>query len=1013
MCESPSPNTRHPIARRLHSAAIACAVAFACSACGGGDGSPPTAPQPGGPAVREVIVTPDSLRLAPGQTATLRAEARGAAGTVATTAIEWSSETPTVASISPAGVVTAVSPGRARVSARAGSTTGTAWVSVVRPDSASAEVRATDTTRVIAGNGSGVIIPPGALPAGVRVSAEERQEGAGRLSVRITVTAPASVARLRAQQSANTVAPTRVFVMTAAPIHSTPLPRLRVTAVLPNNRRVVTAPVADAVAAAVDQAGRPVTRIETSLILSQATLQGGRTVIDLAYVPDPTPEPVGYALYAAGSRGASTRFSGSRVPVVLVHGLQPGRLIADDFAAWFPDDAGEMWESLMGGIAADAELRSTLEPWVFRYPTYNGIAFSARRFRELLTERFGNQPVLVVAHSTGGLVTTVAMLDEATSPRIARLLSLGTPYLGSPLARDDLTTDLVTSEITAGRCAGAALPVANRSGVLTELLADRSDGYRDLSDRSSIVDRVRQGVRSLDARIRAVAGTHTVGAGTSASGTITLPGCAMRVLDAGDNDGLVATTSATPSLITSSARIAADHLSLPSNANARADLLQALRTFVRAQPRLVFAAEPPARTAATAPMPAVRVAIRDGSGQTLTGATNVVTLALAPNTNGAVLGGTTTRPAVQGVATFEGLTIDRPGSYTLLAQSPSLPSASSTTITVDSARAITSLVVSPTSLSLGVGATGTITATITQPPGVAAAVVSFASLNTAVATVTGAGNSATVRSVALGSTTIRITATAPGTAAFPATTVTAEVAVTVAFGGGTGLGANFGTEQFALIPAGSFRMGTATGGFSDERPVRQVTISRAFLMQRTEVTQWQWRAVMGVNPSAFAACGDTCPVENVSWLDIQTFLQRLNTADPGKNYRLPTEAEWEYAARAGTTGDYGIAGNICTFAWVFDSGCDADATRRVAQGLANAWGLFDMHGNVWEWVQDWYGPYPSIAQTDPTGPTTGSSRVLRGGSWFGDAIIARSAYRGESAPSARLSYDGFRLVRNP
>jgi len=549
--------------------------------------------------------------------------------------------------------------------------------------------------------------------------------------------------------------------------------------------------------------------------------------------------------------------------------------------------------------------------------------------------------------------------------------------------------------------------------VLTELLADRSDGYRDLSDRSSIVERVRQGVRSLDARIRAVAGTHTVGAGTSASGTITLPGCAMRVLDAGDNDGLVATTSATPSLIKSSARIAADHLSLPSNANARADLLQALRTFVRAQPRLVFAAEPPARTAATAPMPAVRVAIRDGSGQTLTGATNVVTLALAPNTNGAVLGGTTTRPAVQGVATFEGLTIDRPGSYTLLAQSPSLPSASSTTITVDSARAITSLVVSPTSLSLGVGATGTITATITQPPGVAAAVVSFASLNTAVATVTGAGNSATVRSVALGSTTIRITATAPGTAAFPATTITEDVAVTVAFGGGTGLGANFGTEQFALIPAGSFRMGTVTGGFSDERPVRQVTISRAFRMQRTEVTQWQWRAVMGVNPSAFAACGDTCPVENVSWLDIQTFLQRLNTADPGKNYRLPTEAEWEYAARAGTTGDYGIAGNICTFAWVFDSGCDADATRRVAQGLANAWGLFDMHGNVWEWVQDWYGPYPSIAQTDPTGPTTGSSRVLRGGSWFGDAIIARSAYRGESAPSARLSYDGFRLVRNP
>ncbi|WP_396224738.1 SUMF1/EgtB/PvdO family nonheme iron enzyme [Gemmatimonas sp.] len=993
---------------------IACTVAFAFGACGGGDGSTPTAPQPGGPAVREVIVTPDSLRLAPGQTATLRAEARGAAGTVASSAIEWASETPTVASVSPAGVVTAVSPGRVRVSARAGSIMGTAWVSVVRPDTASAVVRATDTTRVIAGNGSGVFIPPGALPAGVRVSAEERQEGAGRLSVRITVTALASVARLRAQQSTSTVAPTRVLVMTAAPIPSTPLPRLRVTAVLPNNRRVVTAPVADAVSPAVDQAGRTVTRIETTLLLSNAAAQGGRTVVDLEYLPDPTPEAVGYALYAAGSRGVTTRFSGARIPVVFMHGLQPGRLTAADFSAWFPDDAGDLWESLLGGIAADAELRTAVEPWVFRYPTYNGMAFSARRFRELLTERFGTQPVMVVAHSTGGLVATVGMLDEASSPRIARLISLGTPYLGSPLARDDLSTDLVASEVAAGRCAGAALPVANRSGVLTELVADRSDGYRDLSDRSSIIERVRQGVRSLDGRIRAVAGAQQSGTGASAGNALALPGCAMRALDAGDNDGVVAAASATPPLVASSARVAADHLSLTTNATARADVLQTLRTFVRAQPRLVFATEPPARAIATAPLPAVRVAIRDGSGQTLTGAAHVVSLALAPNSQGAVLGGAGTRPAVQGVATFEGLTIDRPGTYTLVAQSPSLPSVGSTTITVDSARAITSLAVSPTSLSLGVGATGTITATITQPSGVAAAVVSYASLNSAVATVTGTGNSATVRSVALGSTTIRVTATATGTAAFPATTVTADVAVTVAFGGGgTGLGANFGTEQFALVPAGSFRMGTATGGFSDERPVRQVTISRAFLLQRTEVTQWQWRAVMGTNPSAFPTCGDTCPVENVSWLDIQTFLQRLNTADPGKNYRLPTEAEWEYAARAGTTGDYGNAGNICTFAWVFDSGCDADATRRVAQGLANAWGLFDMHGNVWEWVQDWYGPYPSAAQTDPTGPTTGSSRVLRGGSWFGDAIIARSAYRGESAPSARLSYDGFRLVRNP
>jgi formylglycine-generating enzyme required for sulfatase activity len=153
-------------------------------------------------------------------------------------------------------------------------------------------------------------------------------------------------------------------------------------------------------------------------------------------------------------------------------------------------------------------------------------------------------------------------------------------------------------------------------------------------------------------------------------------------------------------------------------------------------------------------------------------------------------------------------------------------------------------------------------------------------------------------------------------------------------------------------------MGTNRGESADERPLHRVTIGRPFLLQRTEVTQQQWRAVMDTNPSHFKNCGESCPVERVSWDDVQIFLQRLNKQDPGKGYRLPTEAEWEYAARAGSTGDYGVSGGLCSFAWV--EGCGggaADGTRRVAMGGASEWGLYDMHGNVSEWVSDWWADY--------------------------------------------------------
>jgi len=216
--------------------------------------------------------------------------------------------------------------------------------------------------------------------------------------------------------------------------------------------------------------------------------------------------------------------------------------------------------------------------------------------------------------------------------------------------------------------------------------------------------------------------------------------------------------------------------------------------------------------------------------------------------------------------------------------------------------------------------------------------------------------------------------------------------------------------DFVLIPAGQFQMGSSTGGFAAERPVHTVNITRPFYMQKTEVTQAQWQAVMGTNPSLFKTCGPDCPVEQVSWDDIQVFLAKLNQANPGATYRLPTEAEWEYAARAGTTGDYGGAGVLDQMGLY--SGNAGSRTHPVAQKLPNAWGLYDMHGNAYEWVQDWYGAYQAAAVSDPLGPANGTYRVRRGGSWAVAATYARSAYRFDlNVPSTRSSHIGFRLAR--
>ena len=226
------------------------------------------------------------------------------------------------------------------------------------------------------------------------------------------------------------------------------------------------------------------------------------------------------------------------------------------------------------------------------------------------------------------------------------------------------------------------------------------------------------------------------------------------------------------------------------------------------------------------------------------------------------------------------------------------------------------------------------------------------------------------------------------------------------------LGVDFGDDQFSLIPAGSFQMGSEDGS-TREKPVHQVNITQPFMMQKTEVTQYQWTSVMGENPSGWPKCGDICPVERVSWDEIQYFLAALNVMDPGKNYRLPTEAQWEYAARAGTTGDFGGTGDPLEMGWFFENG--GSKTHFVAQKEPNDWGLFDMHGNVAEWVQDWmsstyYGESPT---DDPPGPSTGTGKSLRGGSsvWSGSR---GTSWRRSPAPPYRIdSTLGFRLVRNP
>jgi len=238
--------------------------------------------------------------------------------------------------------------------------------------------------------------------------------------------------------------------------------------------------------------------------------------------------------------------------------------------------------------------------------------------------------------------------------------------------------------------------------------------------------------------------------------------------------------------------------------------------------------------------------------------------------------------------------------------------------------------------------------------------------------------------------------------------------------------------QFVLIPAGEFMMGSSgtqrqlaleqakahnekgtLDKIPSEGPQHRVKITQPLYLGKYEVTQAQWQAVTGNNPSQRRDAMN--PVERVSWNDVQTFLAKLNMAfeRKGMKFNLPTEAQWEYACRAGTTTAFSFGDNATLLAQHGWFAGNADhKTHPVGQKKANAWGLYDMSGNVWEWCADWYGAeyYRQLPPADPIGPRTGSDHALRGGCWHSHPERCRSAYRNSSSPNNRLNNVGFRLA---
>ena len=213
--------------------------------------------------------------------------------------------------------------------------------------------------------------------------------------------------------------------------------------------------------------------------------------------------------------------------------------------------------------------------------------------------------------------------------------------------------------------------------------------------------------------------------------------------------------------------------------------------------------------------------------------------------------------------------------------------------------------------------------------------------------------------------------------------------------------------EFVPIPPGEFLMGCMADDitcYSDEKPAHPVKITKQFELGKYEVTQAQWKAINGGQPSSFS--GAARPVEMVSWNEIQGFLSKLNQRRDGFRYRLPTEAEWEYAYRAGAV----PARESSEATGWYDHNAGGQ-THVVGQKQPNAWGLYDMGGNVWEWVEDWYDVYSGYPETNPSGPAKGLRRVLRGGSWVYGAKYTRATVRFFNVPTLQYNDTGFRCAR--
>ena len=309
-----------------------------------------------------------------------------------------------------------------------------------------------------------------------------------------------------------------------------------------------------------------------------------------------------------------------------------------------------------------------------------------------------------------------------------------------------------------------------------------------------------------------------------------------------------------------------------------------------------------------------------------------------------------------------------------------------------------------TTLSLFPGNTAQLTATI-SPDNAYDKSVTWSSSNTAVATV---DNNGEVTAIADGTATITVQSVSISNVNATCTVTVSRETRTFTVGGVT--------FNMKLVEAGSFQMGTSTGEVY-EKPVHSVTITKDYYIGETEVTQALWEAVTGYSPTSFGSAwsdaeglGDNYPAYYISYEDVQAFITKLNSMT-GENFRMPTEAEWEFASHGGNKSmgyTYSGSNTISDVAWYREN--SSDKTHPVKMKSANELGLYDMSGNVYEWCSDWYGFYNSYAQTNPTGPDTGSYRIYRGGCWNMPQVYCISAHRNYSRPSIRDNDIGFRLA---